>query len=304
MPRDDDIEQWPDRDGRPPPVSPDTPSPRRPRAPPSQLRPPRRIPRNASGADDTRTTRWAPYDTVTPRPDTTERFPDHDEFYEERQPRPIRRDSNTRTVTPIPNYYKKGGAVKSKNFIKGAIKKPGALRSALGAKKGQPIPKAKVAAAAKAPGKLGQRARFAQTLAKMKPVKRAIGGPIPGADGEVAIMGGGAMGGRRAGPMPPPAGRMPMAARLAPRIAAGTDAARARLAQFAAAARPPPPPQGFRPTFGRPPPGSTPAAPPPAPPSMFSPEVNPGFVDVSGSGNKKGGLIRANKKTPARKKRG
>lgn len=54
------------------------------------------------------------------------------------------------------------------NWIKDAIKKPGALRSALKAKKGEPIPAAKLAAAAKKPGKLGQRARFAQTLRKMK----------------------------------------------------------------------------------------------------------------------------------------
>lgn len=53
---------------------------------------------------------------------------------------------------------------KGKNFIAGAIKKPGALRAALGAPKGKPIPAAKLAAAAKAPGKLGQRARFAEEL--------------------------------------------------------------------------------------------------------------------------------------------
>lgn len=57
---------------------------------------------------------------------------------------------------------------KSPNWIRGAIKKPGALREALGAKKGKPIPAKKLAAAAKKPGKLGQRARFAQTLRKMK----------------------------------------------------------------------------------------------------------------------------------------
>lgn len=57
---------------------------------------------------------------------------------------------------------------KSPNWIQGAIKKPGALREALGAKKGSPIPAKKLAAAAKKPGKLGQRARFAQTLRKMK----------------------------------------------------------------------------------------------------------------------------------------
>ena len=67
-----------------------------------------------------------------------------------------------------PKNYKKGGAVKGGKFIQGAIKKPGALRAQLGAKPGQNIPAKKLAAAAKAPGKLGQRARFAQTLAKMK----------------------------------------------------------------------------------------------------------------------------------------
>jgi hypothetical protein len=58
--------------------------------------------------------------------------------------------------------YAKGG------WIKDAIKKPGALRKALGAKEGEPIPAKKLAAAAKKPGKLGQRARLAQTLKKMK----------------------------------------------------------------------------------------------------------------------------------------
>jgi hypothetical protein len=61
---------------------------------------------------------------------------------------------------------KKGGT--AKNWIQSAIKKPGALRKALGAKAGQPIPAKKLAAAAKKPGKMGQRARLAQTLKKMK----------------------------------------------------------------------------------------------------------------------------------------
>jgi len=56
----------------------------------------------------------------------------------------------------------------AKNWIKSAIKKPGALRSALGAKPGKPIPAGKLAKAAKAPGKMGQRARLAQTLQKLK----------------------------------------------------------------------------------------------------------------------------------------
>jgi hypothetical protein len=55
----------------------------------------------------------------------------------------------------------------AENFIKGAIKKPGALRKTLGAAPGKPIPAAKLAAAAKKPGVTGQRARLAQTLKKM-----------------------------------------------------------------------------------------------------------------------------------------
>lgn len=56
----------------------------------------------------------------------------------------------------------------AKNWIKGAIKKPGALRKALGAKEGQPIPAKKLAAAAKKPGIMGKRARLAETLKKLK----------------------------------------------------------------------------------------------------------------------------------------
>jgi hypothetical protein len=61
---------------------------------------------------------------------------------------------------------KKGGI--TKNFIQSAIKKPGALRASLGVKKGETIPAKKLAKAAKAPGKMGQRARLAQTLKGMK----------------------------------------------------------------------------------------------------------------------------------------
>ena len=56
----------------------------------------------------------------------------------------------------------------AKNWIAGAIKKPGALRETLGAKKGEPIPAKKLAAAAKKPGATGQRARLAQTLKGFK----------------------------------------------------------------------------------------------------------------------------------------
>jgi hypothetical protein len=52
----------------------------------------------------------------------------------------------------------------TKNWIAGAIKKPGALREELHVKKGEKIPAKKLNAAAKKPGKLGQRARLAKTL--------------------------------------------------------------------------------------------------------------------------------------------
>lgn len=54
-----------------------------------------------------------------------------------------------------------------KNFIKGAIKHPGQLHRDLGVPMGQPIPAAKLNAAAKKPGKVGQRARLAKTMKKM-----------------------------------------------------------------------------------------------------------------------------------------
>jgi len=62
----------------------------------------------------------------------------------------------------------KAKAKKNKRWIQGAIKKPGALRKSLGVKKGQKIPASKLNAAAKKGGKLGQRARLAKTLKKMK----------------------------------------------------------------------------------------------------------------------------------------
>jgi hypothetical protein len=55
----------------------------------------------------------------------------------------------------------------AKNFIQKAIKKPGALREELHVKKGKKIPEKKLEAAAKKPGKEGQRARFAETLKKL-----------------------------------------------------------------------------------------------------------------------------------------
>jgi len=60
------------------------------------------------------------------------------------------------------DLYAKGG------WIAGAIKKPGALHEQLGVPKGQKIPAKKLAAAAEKGGKLGQRARLAQTLKGFK----------------------------------------------------------------------------------------------------------------------------------------
>lgn len=62
----------------------------------------------------------------------------------------------------------KGMAKGGKLDISKAIKKPGSLRKSLGVKKGEKIPAKQLAKAAKAPGKMGQRARFAQTLAKLR----------------------------------------------------------------------------------------------------------------------------------------
>ena len=52
--------------------------------------------------------------------------------------------------------------------IKKAIKKPGSLRKSLGIKKGKKISAKMLNKAAKAPGKMGQRARFAKTLKGFK----------------------------------------------------------------------------------------------------------------------------------------
>jgi hypothetical protein len=64
----------------------------------------------------------------------------------------------------INNETMVGRAKGGKLDIAKAIKKPGALRASLGTKKGETIPAKKLAKAAKAPGKLGQRARFAEML--------------------------------------------------------------------------------------------------------------------------------------------
>ena len=61
-----------------------------------------------------------------------------------------------------------GDKMTKKNWIQKAIKKPGSLRKSLKVKKGDKIPASKLRAAAKKPGKLGQRARLAMTLNKIR----------------------------------------------------------------------------------------------------------------------------------------
>ena len=56
----------------------------------------------------------------------------------------------------------------AKQWIAGAIKHPGALHKQLGVPMGEKIPAAKLAKAANAGGKLGQRARLAQTLSGLQ----------------------------------------------------------------------------------------------------------------------------------------
>lgn len=58
-------------------------------------------------------------------------------------------------------------ARKRRNWISGAIRKPGALRRSLRVKKGQKIPVAKLRTAAKKGGITGRRARLALTLRRL-----------------------------------------------------------------------------------------------------------------------------------------
>jgi hypothetical protein len=80
-------------------------------------------------------------------------------------------EAGERSFSQYPVRKNVGGPVTAakggKNWIAGAIKKPGALRASMGVKKGQKIPAKKLAAAAKKSGVTGRRARLAQTLKKM-----------------------------------------------------------------------------------------------------------------------------------------
>jgi hypothetical protein len=68
-------------------------------------------------------------------------------------------------VTGFFDELEKKGA---KKWIAKAIKKPGALHEQLGIPEGKKIPAKTLKRAAGAPGKLGRRARLAETLKKMK----------------------------------------------------------------------------------------------------------------------------------------
>ena len=59
-------------------------------------------------------------------------------------------------------------------WISKAIKHPGALHRQLGVPQGEKIPAGKLAAAAKKGGKLGRRARLAQTLKGMRHSSRTL----------------------------------------------------------------------------------------------------------------------------------
>jgi hypothetical protein len=63
----------------------------------------------------------------------------------------------------------------AKKWIKGAIKHPGALHKEMGIPEGKKIPEKKLAKAAHARGKLGKRARLAETLKGLRKKKEYKG---------------------------------------------------------------------------------------------------------------------------------
>jgi hypothetical protein len=122
---------------------------------------------NRSKFEDGGSTNWEVPDYHDTNPDIQEIDKDLEKYkkgekFQYRTP-PHQYDSKG-NIIPKPRY-KKGG---SANWIQGAIKKPGSLRKSLGVKKGEKIPAKKLAAAAKKPGKLGRRARLAETLRGLK----------------------------------------------------------------------------------------------------------------------------------------
>jgi hypothetical protein len=67
-------------------------------------------------------------------------------------------------ATPTEKLAQRMTKPKPKNWIAGAISKPGALHTQMGVPQGQKIPAQKLNTAAQAGGLLGRRARLAQTL--------------------------------------------------------------------------------------------------------------------------------------------
>jgi hypothetical protein len=64
------------------------------------------------------------------------------------------------------------------NFIAGATKNKGGLHRSLGIPEGQTIPRARIVAAAKQSGRVGQQARLALTLGKLRPTKKSGGASL------------------------------------------------------------------------------------------------------------------------------
>jgi hypothetical protein len=81
--------------------------------------------------------------------------------------------TTSNTGSPLVTYARAARKKKKpRNFIKGAIKHPGALHRALGVPQGQTIPPAKVAAAAASDNPdLRRKAQFARTLGKLSKKK-------------------------------------------------------------------------------------------------------------------------------------
>jgi len=102
------------------------------------------------------------------------------------QPDPGGYDAGGYDSNSYDNYEDEGYAKGGPNWIKGAIKKPGALRKTLKVKKGESIPKGELKKAAKGEKidgkkpskKTQQRARLAETLGKMNTKKAAKGGSM------------------------------------------------------------------------------------------------------------------------------
>lgn len=128
-----------------------------------------------------------------------------------KMPSPKEAAESAARVGDVPEGRKSGG----KKWIAGAIKHPGALRKSLGVKEGEKIPAKKLSKAAEAPGKLGQRARLAQTLKKLgKKRGGGVGLTVVIADkgGRAAPQGMTAPIAPRAVPVPQAAAPMPMPA--------------------------------------------------------------------------------------------